>query len=156
MKKIVSFILLMLALTLVLSSCLSSYQKPLNAAKKLEKKDYHVDVIGDYANIVAKEQDLLVDLHKVSYLLYIYPNDESHGTSGYLLYCEKTQDAKELEEGLQKALSEINTATYSFTEAGLVMTYRFNRGVVKRNKKMVFIGCGDIWDAMETKIEIPF
>lgn len=142
MKKIISLILLLLTLTCLFSSCAKPYKNPLDAAEKLDEKDYGVNIMVGARTNLYFEENMGIDCNGVSYILSASPYSLPSQYGGYFFYCEKSKDAKALEDALQDTLTK--------------KPDKYTRGTVERSGKIVFIGCSDVWENAQKKIVISF
>ena len=142
MKKLLSAILLLLVLSCALTSCTRIHKDPLDAAKQLDEKDYFVSLTVDEGSIKSFGKTLGIKISGVSSYLYAFPEDGNQEKGGYLFYCDKTENAKDLERELEDLLDE--------------KEFYFKRGTIKRSGKIVFIGCEDVWEDVQNKITISF
>ncbi len=125
MKKIIALLLVVVMLFALCSCGLS--RKPEGYKKALEKKfddDIEVDLIESETEIKYLGMLFGIDYDDVTAVLAI--EHEDHGV-GYVIYCEKSKDAKEVKEDCLDVAEEDDDI------------------IVKKSGKAVFIGEEDLW-----------
>ena len=133
MKKILA-IALMLTFILAFASCAKLPEDPVDLGKKLVKEygddvEIYIMMGEDSIQYIAKTFD--IDDDGVYAVVEVETSDDG---IAYVIYCEKTSQAKDVEKDCEDALEKFEDDADDY--------------VVKRNGKVVFIGHEDILDKL--------
>ena len=143
MKKLVSLLLTLLICVAALSSCSSTKHSPLELAKFFDEKGYAVDIriddedINDFANVVGTRSKGLYCI--VGVIPNNGENDRDSEKMGVFIFCESNDIAKNMKESLEDYLDSNEDVKHSF-----------DRGIFGRDGKLIFLGCEDVWETLQS------
>ena len=129
MKKLIS-IALLLTFILAFASCSQLPKNPVDLGKKLDKAygdDAQIFIMMSKEDIESLAKSFDISDKGVYAVLEIETSDDG---MAYVIYCEKTSQAKDVEEDCSDFLDELDEDDY----------------IVKRSGKVVFVGSEDILD----------
>ena len=129
MKRLIATVLL-LTFIFAFASCAKLSKDPVDLGKKLNKAygdDAQIFIMMSEGDIESLAKSFDISDKGVYAVLEIETNDDG---LAYVIYCEKTSQAKDVEEDCSDFLDELDEDDY----------------IVKRSGKVVFVGSEDILD----------
>lgn len=141
MKKIAMLALVLISCLCLLLSCSWKVDDPIDVAEQLDEEDYYVNLLVDNTDIKDFANTFEIKSRLISGIVIAIPEAEGDEVSktGIFIYCEKTDDAKDMEEDLIDLFEKKDDDD----------AVEFLRGIVVREGKVVFFGCEDVWEVFE-------
>ena len=140
MKKCLAIAMLTVVLVCAFSACMQTKGDPIETIKKLNEKNYSVEVIVNDEEIADLADDVEIKSEGIYLIVVAVPNDSENGKMGLAFYCNSNDIAKELEEDLRAYLNKEKNNNIMET---------FVRGTVECEGSVVFMGCEDVWQVMQ-------
>ncbi len=139
MKKIIVFIVAMLMCVISMSSCAIAKNDPISVAIAFEDEDYIAKISVDEETVKGIADTFEIRSKGIYCVVAVTPESSSSATklvseAGMFIYCEDTATAKEMVEDLED-FSDSDDFKKSF-----------DRGIIQREGKLVFVGCEDAWE----------
>ena len=139
MKKIWFSILAIAMCMMVFSSCSKSLKDPLVMARFYDDADYSVLVVIDDEGIGEIADELDIRSKGIDCVVVVAPEDDTEGEKiGMFIYCTTNEIAEKMADDLE----EYAKSNDDFKDDIV-------RGMVERDKKLVFIGCEDTWEEVQ-------
>lgn len=139
MKKIVSLLIATILLSCIFLSCSSSSNDPIDLAHQLDEKDHNVRVCVDDEEIEEIADAFETRSKGIRCVIVAIPNNGEDGEEmGLFVYCDSTSVAEDLIKDLEDYVDKNN----DFRD-------NIERVIVEQSEKIVFVGCEDVWEAIQ-------
>ena len=138
MKKILSLSLVLCICILALISCSKVENDPVAMAQLLDEDGYYVELYLDESDIEDIAEEFEISRQGVYCMLGAFPEeDEDEEKGGFFVFCDKTKNAKEVEEDLNDVFDDLEDE------------FGFSRMTVVRDGEVVFFGNEGMWEKLQ-------